>query len=62
MKNENNLTENLDINNDIIKIEKTTINSSKNFKVLNESIIEFNNILEEALIIQRKIKDEFRYI
>ena len=58
VKNENNLTENLDINNDIIKIEKTTINSSKNFKVLNESIIEFNNILEEALIIQRKIKDE----
>ena len=58
VKNENNITENLDINNDIIKIEKTTINSSKNFKILNESIIEFNNILEEALIIQRKIKDE----
>ena len=58
VKNENYLSENLDINNNLIKIEKTTINSSNNLKILNESIKEYNVMLEEALILQRKIKEE----
>ena len=56
--NENDINENNAINDNFIKISKNQMNISNNFKILHDSIKEYNDKLEEALIIQRKIKAE----
>ena len=58
IKNESNLNENLDIKNSFFNADKKAINTFDNFKILNYSIKEYNEALEEFLIIQRKIKEE----
>ena len=66
IKNENKKEENININNkDFIKQEKIFLYDDKDknlsckyFKILHVSIEEYSNNLEEALIIQRKIKTE----